>query len=307
MSDLNCPFCGQAFTSIHGLKIHQGMKHKWPFICFCKKIFETERGLKIHAGMTHKNTKKTKHRKLQMLRAAKKYNASAKGRKRTKRYEKTLKAKTRTKSYEKSIKGHNRRQKYRHSTKGKQTQARYAVLKKELKESKKRQQKNEEEKKERELAHKQWLEEVESDKKFFRHCDLWRYKNLGLTADDLRWRKEKWKREFGTDDYYNDTNQCLKVIEKRKPIENMHAERKFLSGWYLETRNYVVGMSIDYVRKEEKDLIPLPVRKVTLVEFKGNYLLVKPQKGWCYEIHMGEILVNLPCEPVQFTFNWSVR
>ena len=261
------------------------------FICeICLRDFTSQKGLVTHKGMSHKNEiDRRSRRKAQQM----KYDSSFKG-------------KQRTNKYEKSLKGFSRRQRYRYSTKGKQTQVNYKRLKKQLQEDKKKEQRMEQAKKQKEIQEKKWLQETEEKKKFFRQCDLNRFKHFTFTADDLRFQKIKWKQEFGTDDYYNDSNQCLKIVEKTRPIENMHAERKFISGWYICTRNYVAGMKIEYVRKEQKDFVPLPIHKVTLIEFQGVELLVKHQKGWQYEIRLDEVLIKLPCEPIPFAFNWSV-
>ena len=84
----------------------------------CLKNFGSQHALKTHKGMIHKNKFEQKQRrKMQMLKAAKKYNTSVKGKKRAKKYEESLKA-------------FKRRQRYRHSTRGKQTQQNYKDLKK---------------------------------------------------------------------------------------------------------------------------------------------------------------------------------
>ena len=72
----------------------------------CGKMFKTEHGVKVHKGRKHKKkTAKQEIRRVQVLKAAKKYKQTEKG-KRT------------AAKYERSVKGKKRRKKYRNSTQG---------------------------------------------------------------------------------------------------------------------------------------------------------------------------------------------
>ena len=147
--------------------------------------------------MVHKNKpQQQKRRKLQLIKAAKKYNNSAKGKKRSKKYENSKKA----------VK---RRHRYRHSTKGKET--RWALA------DRKRVQRQEQRKQEEETKEKEWLKERETTEK-----KEWRWWDLRLrTSDDPydlgRWivlQRKRWKEKFGTDDYYDETNEHTREWEE---------------------------------------------------------------------------------------------
>ena len=115
------------------------ISQKMSFVCsICFKKFRSKRGLQTHEGMSHKNENERRARRnSQMLKAAKKYNVTVKGKKRAQRFEQ-------------SLKGFKRRKSYRYSAKGLQTQQNYKNLKKRRREEqlkKKQTQKEDEEKK----------------------------------------------------------------------------------------------------------------------------------------------------------------
>ena len=187
----------------------------------CGHLCKTQHGLKTHTGMKHKNnSRKTKNRKKQLLKATRKYNKSGKGKLRSQkyeksakgklkhqRYEKSIKGKLKSQRYEKSIKGKLRKNNYKTSVKGRKTRQRNAKRKQEIKKAKKKK-----ESELRWLLHRKKMETQKKkewrlwDKFFMEKCHC-------LDANWLQQQKQKWKKRFGTDDYYDQTNECLKKIE----------------------------------------------------------------------------------------------
>ena len=146
--------------------------------------------------MAHKNkSEKQARRKLQLIKAAKKYNISRKGRKRSKKYEKTNKA----------VK---RRHKYRHSTTGKETTWIYNY--------RKRCQREQEKKKEAERKRKERLKERERKEK-----EEWRLHDTIGTSEDPYYRgswiafnRKRFEKIYGTFDYYDGTNEKAREWEE---------------------------------------------------------------------------------------------
>lgn len=164
--------------------------------------------------MVHGNkSEQQKRRKLQLIKAAKKYNASTKGKDRSKKYEKTKKA----------VK---RRHRYRHSIKGKKTRCALADRKKEQREEQRKQQEK--------IENKKRFQEEEKKQK-----QAWRYWDVHLKASedpyDLgRWivfQRNRWKEMYGTDDYYDETNEQARrweehYLEKEQETsESKHMEQ----------------------------------------------------------------------------------
>lgn len=180
-----------------------------PYKCVeCGHLCKTQHGLKTHMGMKHKNnSRKTKNRKKQLLKATRKYNKSGKGKLRSQKYGRSAKGKLKHHRYEKSIKGKLRKNNYKTSVKGRKTRQRNAKRKQEIKKAKKKK-----ENELRRLLHRKKMETQkkkewrEWDKYFMEKCRC-------LDANWLKQQKQKWKNEFGTDDYYDQTNECLKKIE----------------------------------------------------------------------------------------------
>ena len=80
-----------------------------PFPCNrCRSRFWTERGLNIHKRMVHKKkTAKEEKRRLQNVKASRKYRKTDKGKRRAAEYEKTAKRKAGRKKYRQSKRGLN--------------------------------------------------------------------------------------------------------------------------------------------------------------------------------------------------------
>ena len=105
----------------------------------CGHLCKTQHGLKTYMGMKHKNnSRKTKNRKKQLLKATRKYNKSAKGKLRSQKYGKSAKGKLKHQRYEKSIKGKLRKNNYKTSVRGRKTRQRNAKRKQEIKKAKKK-------------------------------------------------------------------------------------------------------------------------------------------------------------------------
>ena len=164
--------------------------------------------------MVHGNkSEQQKRRKLQLIKAAKKYNASTKGKKRSKKYEKTKKA----------VK---RRHRYRHSIKGKET--RWALA------DRKREQRKERRKQQEKIDKKNRLQEREKKQK-----QEWRWWDMHLKSSEDpyylgRWivfQRKRWKEIFGTDDYFDETNEQARGWEEhylkkeRETKESKHMEQ----------------------------------------------------------------------------------
>ena len=181
----------------------------------CSKTFASEHGLKVHKGMKHK--KRTK----QILKAAKVYNKSVKGRKRTKKYERSVKATKRKQKYEKSKKGKARKQKYYRKT----------VERKQEKQEEERKRKAQEE---MEKAKQKWrnkgrlaVEEGRSDE-------------LQLVLNVLHFQEK-----FGSKDYFNETNQGLWELAKKNGEETFQEDLKFdgqmRNNYWYQQPGYAAG------------------------------------------------------------------
>lgn len=197
----NCSYCNQSFESKHGVKIHEGLKHKGPCCCLhCGEVFENEHAMKVHIGMKHKEVStKSKKRQEQIKTALRKYNKSEKGKARARKYEKTRKAKK-------------RRSKYKSSPKGRST----IEFKKKEETEKRRQEK---------IKGKAWnlkdWKKTEDAKHGWRYRDRQAVMENGFNHQFLEKRMQEYKDVFGSDDYFGTENADLKDFKPRQKPKNV--------------------------------------------------------------------------------------
>ena len=259
------------------------------FTCsICLKVFSSRRGFATHHGMKHQNkTTRKQKRKLQITKALQKYNHSIKG-------------KRRLEKYERSKKGQKRKKQYRSSEKYRRMRRKNSVLKKQKKQRQQQKEFQERTTKERERERKMRIERIEKEKKDWRRWDMnkWNHTSFGPTA--LRIQKAKWKTKFGSDDYFDETNEILlRKVEQCKLFEKIDWSKvamEFVGGGYILGRNYMPGMEVEYVFGRNKKFKESDIRRGKLLSIHGIMMSLQEGAGKQVEVRVLDCLIKLPVE-----------
>ena len=259
------------------------------FTCsICLKVFSSRRGLITHHGMKHQNkTARKQKRKLQITKALLKYNHSIKG-------------KRRLEKYERSVKGQKRKQKYRSSAKYRRMRRKNFMLKKEKKQRQQQKKIEERKRKELESERKERVKRIEKEKQDWRRWDMneWNYRTFGPTA--LRIQKAKWKNKFGSDNYFDETNEILLgEVEQSKLFERVDWSKvsmEFVGAGCILGRNYMPGSEVEYVFGRNKDFKVSDIRRGKLLDLSGLMMSLQEGDGKQVKVRVLNCLIKLPVE-----------